>query len=116
MVGLAGGIYGIGGAAIIAPLLVSYFHLPIYIINGASLLAGWAAAFFGLIAYIAIWPLMSGKAPVMPDFKLGLLFGLGGMVGVYVGSSLQRFLPPTPLKLLMLLLIAGMALQSFGLF
>ena len=114
IVGLAGGIYGIGGAAIIAPILISHFHLPIYIINGASLLAGWAAAVFGLVSYILIWPLVSGQPPVMPDFKLGLLFGLGGMAGVYIGSALQRFLQPGPLKILMLFLIGGMAVQSFG--
>lgn len=38
-VGLVGGIYGIGGGAIIAPFLVSVFHLPIYTVAGATLAA-----------------------------------------------------------------------------
>lgn len=116
LVGLAGGIYGIGGAAIIAPILISHFRLPIYIINGASMLAGWAAAIFGLVSYIFIWPVISGQPPVMPDFKLGFLFGLGGMAGVYIGSALQRFLPSKPIKIMMIFLIGGLAVQSFGLF
>lgn len=116
LVGLAGGIYGIGGAAIIAPILISHFRLPIYVINGASLLAGWASAVFGLFSYVLIWPLISGEAPVYPDLNLGLLFGLGGVLGVYAGSAMQRFLSPKPLKILMLMLIGGMAVQSFGLF
>ena len=116
VVGLAGGIYGIGGAAIIAPLLISWFRLPIYVAGGASLLAGWSGAIFGLFSYAVFWPLISGLPAVSPDFRLGLLFGLGGMLGVYIGSALQRYLPPRPLKILMFLLIALMALQNFGLF
>lgn len=116
LVGLAGGIYGIGGAAIIAPLLISWFRLPIYVAGGASMLAGWAGAVFGLFSYACFWPLVSGLPAVSPDFRLGLLFGLGGMLGVYIGSTLQRHLPPRPLKILMFLLIAVMALQNFGLF
>ena len=116
LVGLAGGIYGIGGAAIIAPVLISHFRLPIYVVNGAALFAGWIAAGFGLVSYILLWPIISGQAPVYPDWKLGLLLGVGGLVGVYTGSRAQRYIAPKPLKILMLLLIAGMALQSFGLF
>ena len=115
-VGLVGGVYGIGGAAIIAPLLISLFHLPIYVVSGASLLAGWASSIFGLFSYIIFWPLISGQAPIVPDVRLGFLFGLGGMLGVYCGSALQRFLPPRPLKIIMLVLIAAMAVQNFGFF
>lgn len=116
LVGLAGGIYGIGGAAIIAPLLISWFRLPIYVASGASLLAGWVGSIFGLFSYGLFWPFISGLPPVSPDFRLGLLFGLGGMLGVYIGSALQRRLAPQPLKILMFILIAVMALQNFGLF
>lgn len=116
LVGLAGGIYGIGGAAIIAPLLISWFRLPIYVASGASLLAGWVASIFGLLSYGLFWPFISGLPAVSPDFRLGLLFGLGGMLGVYIGSTLQRRLPPQPLKILMFMLIVVMALQNFGLF
>ncbi len=116
VVGLAGGIYGIGGAAIIAPLLISRFHLPIYVVNGAALLAGWAGALFGLFSYEVFWPLVSGQAAVAPDLRLGLFFGAGGMLGVYIGSALQRYLPPKPLKILMLVLITTLAVQNFGLF
>ena len=112
-VGLVGGVYGIGGAAVIAPVLISLFHLPIYAVGGASLLAGWASSLFGLFSYIIFWPWVSGQPPIMPDLRLGLLFGLGGLLGVYCGSALQRFLPPRPLKIVMLVLIAVMAVQNF---
>jgi len=113
-IGLVGGIYGIGGAAIIAPLLVGLLQVPVYVAGGASLLAGWAGAVAGLFSYIVFWPWVSGQAPVWPDFRLGFLFGLGGMAGVYCGSTLARFLPPRPLKLLMLLLIVFLLIQNLG--
>jgi uncharacterized membrane protein YfcA len=112
-VGLLGGIYGIGGAAIIAPLLIACFQMPIYLVGGASLLASWAGAVFGLFSYLVFWPAVSGEPPVAPDCTLGLLFGLGGMAGVYAGSALQRRLPPRPLKMVMLLLIGILAVQNF---
>lgn len=37
IVGIVGGIYCIGGGAIIAPLLVSFFGLPVYTVAGAAL-------------------------------------------------------------------------------
>lgn len=116
LVGLAGGIYGIGGAAIIAPLLISWFRLPIYAASGASMLAGWVTSIFGLLSYNLFWPFVSGLPAISPDLQLGLLFGLGGMLGIYIGSTLQRHLPPRPLKILMFLLIATMAFQNLGLF
>ena len=56
-VGLVGGIYGIGGGAIIAPFLVSVFHLPIYTVAGATLAATFVNALAGVLFYIAISPL-----------------------------------------------------------
>ncbi len=38
MLSLVGGIYGIGGGAIIAPFIVASFHLPIHTIAGATLM------------------------------------------------------------------------------
>lgn len=116
IVGLVGGIYGIGGAAIISPVLISLFNMPVYVASGAALMAGWASSLVGLFSYIFFWPWVSGQAPIYPDLKLGLLFGLGGLVGVYIGSAVQRFLPPKPLKVCMLIMIVTMAAQNLGLF
>ena len=112
LVGLVGGIYGIGGASLIAPLLLTVFRLPIYLVNGAALLASCCGAVFGLFSYEVFWPAISGQPAVSPDLGLGLLFGLGGALGVYIGSSLQRFLPPQPLKIMMLILVSAMAAQN----
>jgi len=39
IVGIVGGIYGIGGGAIIAPFFVTVFGLPVYTVAGAALIA-----------------------------------------------------------------------------
>lgn len=116
LVGLVGGIYGIGGGAIIAPVLIALFDMPVYVAAGASLLASWGAAVMGLASYLFFWPWLSGSSPVGPDFPLGLLFGLGGALGVYLGSLWQRLLPARPIKAVLALLISLMAVENFGLF
>jgi uncharacterized membrane protein YfcA len=47
---------------------------------------------------------------------LGALFGLGGLFGTYVGARLQRYLPERRIRLLLGILIAGLALSYIGQF
>ena len=61
VVGLIGGIYGIGGAAIIAPFIVSFFHLPIHTIAGATLLGACVTSIGGVIFYPLIRAILCGR-------------------------------------------------------
>jgi uncharacterized protein len=36
--------------------------------------------------------------PVAPDWFLGLLFGIGGMAGMYLGARCQKFVPAKAIK------------------
>ena len=92
LVGIVGGVYGIGGGAIIAPFLVTFFGLPVYTIAGAALMGTFVTSVAGVAFYQAIAPLYPNLS-VAPDWLLGLLFGLGGMVGMYLGASCQKFVP-----------------------
>jgi uncharacterized membrane protein YfcA len=49
IVGIVGGIYGIGGGAIIAPFFVSFFGLPIYTVAGAALMGTFVTSVAGVI-------------------------------------------------------------------
>lgn len=89
-VGIVGGIYGIGGGAILAPLFVSFFHLPVYTVAGATLMGTFVTSVAGVAFYQVIAPLYPDMA-VAPDWLLGTLFGLGGMVGMYAGARCQKF-------------------------
>lgn len=97
VVGVVGGIYGIGGGAIIAPLLIAFFGMPVYIAAGAALMATFVTSLAGVAFYQLLAPWYPGLS-VGPDWALGLLFGLGGMAGMYCGARLQKFVRPEIIK------------------
>ena len=100
IVGLVGGVYGIGGGAIIAPFFVSVFGLPVYTVAGAALMGTFVTSVAGVLFYLAMAPLYPGMA-IAPDWGLGLLFGLGGFAGMYCGARLQKHVPAAAIKWLL---------------
>lgn len=111
LVGMIGGIYGIGGGAILAPFLVAVFGLPVYTISGAALCATFLNSTVGVIFYAFLAPFFSSSASaVRPDWMLGIMFGVGGIAGIYAGARIQRFLPARLIKAVLaaiMLFIAG---------
>jgi len=91
-VGVIGGIYGIGGGAIIAPFLITFFAIPVYVAAGAALMGTFVTSAAGVVIYQLLAPRYPDLA-VSPDWALGLLFGIGGMAGMYCGARLQKFVP-----------------------
>ncbi len=99
VVGLIGGIYGIGGGAIIAPFFVTLFKLPIHTVAGASLMGTFITSFVGILFFHIFSSSSIAQAQhITPDYRLGLLFGLGGIVGIYLGARMQRFFSPRLIK------------------
>lgn len=96
-IGLAGGIYGIGGGAILSPFLVSIFGLPVHAIAGALLLGTFLASLAGVLGY-GFLGLFSSLDGIGADPLLGLLLGLGGLMGSYLGARCQRFVPARRIK------------------
>lgn len=99
-VGIVGGIYGIGGGAILAPFFVSFFNLPVYTVAGATLMGTFVTSIAGVAAYQAMAPFYPNLA-VAPDWLLGFLFGLGGIGGMYMGARLQKYIPARSIKWLL---------------
>ena len=108
--GLVGGIYGIGGGAIMSPFLVSLFGLPVYVVAGATLCATALTSFAGVACYWLLAPFHAGIA-VAPDWRLGLLIGLGGMCGMYAGARCQKFVPAAVIKVMLVLVLCFTALR-----
>jgi uncharacterized membrane protein YfcA len=105
-VGIVGGIYGVGGGAIIAPFLVSFFHLPIYTIAGATLFGTFVTSIAGALFYALIAPFYSSEGlMVAPDWLLGAIFGIGGFLGMYCGARLQKYFPARFIKIVLTLAI-----------
>jgi uncharacterized membrane protein YfcA len=105
-VGLAGGVYGVGGGAMIAPFLVAAAGLPLYTVAGACLLATFVTSVAGVAAF---W-----GALVQPDWTMGALFGVGGLVGTYVGARLQKHLPERWIRLALGALVTALAAGYIG--
>jgi uncharacterized membrane protein YfcA len=97
IVGIIGGVYGIGGGAIIAPFFVSFFGLPVYTVAGAALMGTFVTSVAGVLFYQLIAPFYPNMA-IAPDWALGFLFGIGGFAGIYCGARLQKFVPAKIIK------------------
>ncbi|MFH2203460.1 MAG: sulfite exporter TauE/SafE family protein [Elusimicrobiota bacterium] len=109
-VGMAGGIYGIGGGAILAPVFVSVFGLPVYAVAGATLMSTFVTSIAGVIFYHVLALYYTGLT-VAPDWLLGLLFGAGGVCGMYLGARCQRFVPARLIKGVLCFCILFVALK-----
>lgn len=108
LVGVIGGAYGIGGGAILAPLCVTIFGLPVYVIAGAVLLGTFVSSLAGILFYSLI-PVAGTAAP--PDWLLGLLFGVGGVAGIYCGAKAQRHVPERWIKLILGIIVFSVAFR-----
>ncbi len=97
LVGIVGGTYGIGGGAIIAPFFVAWFGLPVHTISGSTLMGTFLTSVAGVLFYTVLAPFFPGQS-VAPDWALGLLLGVGGMAGMYLGARCQKHVPAAAIK------------------
>lgn len=109
-VGIVGGIYGIGGGAIIAPFFVTFFKLPVYTVAGAALMGTFVTSVAGVAFYQALAPLYPTMS-VAPDWLLGVLFGIGGMAGMYLGARCQKYVPAKAIKWMLAAIIVFTAVK-----
>ncbi len=110
VVGIIGGVYGIGGGSIIAPFFVTIVGLPVFTIAGAALMG----TFVTSVAGVAFYHLLSVFYPhmsVQPDWLLGLLFGAGGMLGMYLGARAQKRVPGRVIKGILTFCVLYVALK-----
>jgi uncharacterized membrane protein YfcA len=97
-IGVVGRIYGIGGGSILGPILVARGE-PVTQVAPAALASTFAASILGAATYAAL--ALVSRGDISPNWALGLLCGLGGLVGGYLGARLQPLLPETALRLLL---------------
>jgi len=104
VVGIIGGIYGIGGGAIIAPFFITFFGLPVYTVAGACLMGTFVTSIAGVGIYQALSYIYPAQV-IAPDYLLGILFGLGGIGGMYLGALCQKYVPANTLKVILTVFI-----------
>ncbi|MFN3402110.1 MAG: sulfite exporter TauE/SafE family protein, partial [Ferrovibrio sp.] len=114
-IGIIGGAYGIGGGSLMAPVLVAVFGLSVHRIAGAALFGTFVTSVVG----VAIYQFLPSPAglPAKPDWTLGLMFGFGGLAGMYLGARTQKHVPQRVLKiglaLVLTVLASGYVVQYF---
>ena len=115
LVGIAGGIYGIGGGSIVAPFFVAIIGLPVYAVAGAALMGTFVTSVAGVVFYQILaqfYPHLS----VVPDWRLGAIFGIGGILGMYLGARTQKYVPAKFIKGMLcacVLIVAGSYILNF---
>lgn len=90
-----------------APVLVAALRLPVHGVAGAALFGTLLTSVAGVAMYQFL-PAPPG-IETRPDWALGILFGLGGMVGMYVGARTQKHLAQRPLELSLAFVLAMLA-------
>ena len=98
IVGTVGGIYGIGGGSLLAPLLMAAGYSA-YEVAPATLTTTLLTSIVGVLSY-QVLQLAHGGA-IAPDWILGAFIGAGGFAGSYLGARLQRRLPEASIRRLL---------------
>lgn len=107
-VGCAGGIYGIGGGSILAPILTATGRRP-PTVAPAALAATFVTSVAGVITFTALAAARHGH--VAPDWPTGIALGLGGLAGGYTGARLQRRLPDQVIRRVMGVLVVAVGIR-----
>ncbi|MER6178909.1 sulfite exporter TauE/SafE family protein [Streptosporangium sp. NPDC001681] len=97
-VGIVGGIYGIGGGSLLGPILAGR-GLSMARVAPAALASTFVTSIAGALTYAVL--ALTTPGDIAPVWALGLLCGLGGLIGGYVGAHLQPRLPEAGLRLLL---------------
>lgn len=100
--GCVGGIYGIGGGSILAPLLIGTGRRPSEVAPAAL-----ASTFVTSVAGVVTFTILSvhEHGPVAPAWSTGIALGIGGLAGAYTGARMQSRLPDALIRRLVGILV-----------
>jgi uncharacterized membrane protein YfcA len=97
-VGIVGGLYGIGGGSILAPILVGS-GMSLAMVAPAALTSTFVTSIVGALTFAVLAFFANGS--IAPDWHIGIACGFGGLLGGYLGARLQPHLPERALRLLL---------------
>ena len=114
VVGCVGGIYGIGGGSILAPVLIGSGRKPAEVAPAAL-----ASTFVTSVAGVITFTILSihTRGDVSPSWLTGIALGAGGLAGAYTGARIQGRLPDFLIRRVMgvLVIAIGARYLSSGL-
>jgi uncharacterized protein len=103
-VGCAGGIYGIGGGSILAPILIGSGRRPAEVAP-AALASTFVTSVAGVITFTILSIHQHGS--VAPDWPTGIALGVGGLAGAYTGARIQSRMPDVLIRRLVGILVVA---------
>ena len=106
LVGCVGGIYGIGGGSILAPVLISSGRRA-FDVAPAALASTFVTSVAGVITFMIL--AVHAHGTVAPDWATGIALGIGGLAGGYTGARIQSRLPDTIIRRLVAVLVLAIA-------
>lgn len=107
-VGCIGGIYGIGGGSILAPILVGTGRRPAEVAP-AALASTFVTSVAGVVTFTILAAHEAGH--VAPDWPTGVALGAGGLAGAYTGARLQSRLPDVLIRRVMGVLVMAIGVR-----
>jgi uncharacterized membrane protein YfcA len=108
LTGLAGGFFsgltGVGGGAIMVPLLTTFRRMPQHLAHGTSLAI---VVFVGTAGAIGYW--INGNI----DWSLAPWLAIGSVGGAYVGARTMNLIPERWLQLIFGVFLFTVAIRMF---
>lgn len=110
VVGCIGGIYGVGGGSILAPVLIGEGRAPAQVAPAAL-----ASTLVTSVAGVFTFTMLSlgSHSSAAPNWPTGIALGVGGLLGSYLGARLQSRLPDVLIRRLLGLLEVAIAIRFF---
>jgi uncharacterized membrane protein YfcA len=107
-VGCVGGIYGIGGGSILAPILIGSGRRPAEVAP-AALASTFVTSVAGVITFTILSLHQHGS--VAPDWPTGIALGVGGLAGAYTGARIQSRMPDVLIRRLVGILVVAIGVR-----
>jgi uncharacterized protein len=106
--GCVGGIYGIGGGSILAPILVADGQPPSQVAPAAL-----SSTFLTSLAGVVTFSILSAHqhGSVAPNWPTGIALGIGGLAGGYVGARLHARMPEKIIRRLLALVVVAIGIR-----
>jgi uncharacterized protein len=106
--GCVGGIYGIGGGSILAPILVADGRPPSQVAP-AALSSTFLTSLAGVVTFSIL--ALHQQGSVAPDWPTGIALGAGGLAGGYAGARLHARMPEKIIRRLLALVVVAIGIR-----